>query len=370
MKETKTNNLKILYFSSVNWNWIKQRPHFVCEGLAKYGYRVDYFSMTPFGKQKLKKVNATVDNLSIKDMYAIPMNNRYEVIHRMNKRLVRKKLNLAAYDIIFFTHPLQIQFFDREELKNTWVLYDCMDNISEFYTGMMKEKVIRFERELCQLSKDIVTSSCTLKKKIVERYELNTSKVTVIRNAVDQSFASEEFRKNVNWIILKKPCMMYIGTIEDWIDFDLLNKLLRENPMWTLYMVGPYRKEMKDRIIYKDRALWLGKKEHKEIPALIEAADIMVIPFKRTELIECVDPVKMYEFIAMNKVILSTYWSELEYFIGYKKLCFSNLELRSDLYAIFSQEYRKDNQAVDFINDNMWDKRIKEYNNLINRDRR
>lgn len=357
--------MKILYISSVNWNWIKQRPHFICEGLAKYGYSVDYFSMTPFGKQKIKKVDLNLQNLTVKDIYSIPLGSRCNLIRYLNKRIVDKVLDLEDYDVIFFTHPLQTTFFERSMLEKLPIIYDCMDNISAFYIGEIKKRVLELEQELCKVSRRIIASSCTLKKRMVQRYNLDENKVEVIRNAVDESFFSEDSYGESKRLTLRKPCMMYVGTIEDWLDFDLLNKLLRENPTWTLYMVGPYRRKMKDRIVYRERCIWLGKKDHKEIPALIEAADLMVIPFKKTELIECVDPVKMYEFIAMGKNILSTYWDELDYFKDYKDLYFMSdvSGLNLDLKKEFCQwsTYK----AKEFQNNNVWNNRIGEYNTLI-----
>lgn len=40
--------MRLLYFSPVPWNWIKQRPHFISEELARIpGVQVDFVSLEP-----------------------------------------------------------------------------------------------------------------------------------------------------------------------------------------------------------------------------------------------------------------------------------------------------------------------------------
>ena len=44
---------RILYFMHVDWNWIKQRPHFLAEGLSQH-FKVDvWHEKTYVGKKHL-----------------------------------------------------------------------------------------------------------------------------------------------------------------------------------------------------------------------------------------------------------------------------------------------------------------------------
>ena len=48
--------MKVIYFSLVGWNWIKQRPQFITEGLAKHVKKIEYVSVFPLFKSKSKKI--------------------------------------------------------------------------------------------------------------------------------------------------------------------------------------------------------------------------------------------------------------------------------------------------------------------------
>ncbi|EJU23408.1 glycosyltransferase 4-like protein [Peptoanaerobacter stomatis] len=362
--------MKILYFSSVNWNWIKQRPHFIAEGLFKSGYKVDYLSMSPFGKVKIKNKKFENINFRIIELYSIPLHNKFIFSRIVNKFILNSYIDLDSYDIIIVTNPNQYGYI--KDIKNKIIIYDCMDNNSLFYDGYVRKMIKLWERKLLYKSDKIIVSSNYLYETIIENYgEQLTNKLFVVRNAVDIDFCNyfdiQEYKSTLK--SMKKPCFMYIGTIESWLDFDLLNRLLEKNKDWTLYLVGPYSNKMKRKFVENnDRIIWVGKKEHNQIKYWISCADIMVIPFKINELIKSVDPVKMYEFIAMDKTIISTYWSELEYFSSYDKLHFID---RENIFILEEEDYTENKFFAvneNFINKNNWGIRIKKYEEILNMD--
>jgi glycosyltransferase involved in cell wall biosynthesis len=55
-----------------------------------------------------------------------------------------------------------------------------------------------------------------------------------------------------------------------------------------------------------DRVILAGKKGYEEIPDLISAADICLLPSHNDAVIRDIVPIKMYEYLAMHKPIIST----------------------------------------------------------------
>lgn len=354
--------MNILYFSLVNWNWIKQRPHFTAYYLAKNNFQVDYFSMTPLLKQKIKVRNNEYlndKNLYLKDIFVLPFSSKNKLIKKINKMYV-KTFFRKTYDYIILTHPSQYYYLPDHFKKNTKIIYDCMDNIPEFYTGKYKDFLVKEEKKLCETSWKITTSSDFLKEKIVEKYGINNKKVTTIRNATN--LRGTQISK-IEQLPLKHPNLMYIGTIDEWLDFESLKHIATVNKDITIYLLGPINKII-NNIFEKlpSNIVYLKKVEHEEIPKYICSADIMLIPFKVNELIEAVDPVKMYEYLFYGKTVICSYWKELDYFSNYKDLYFykDSYDFKEVLDEVLYTNSYLDNH-ISLKEDYHWESRIKDF---------
>ncbi len=64
---------------------------------------------------------------------------------------------------------------------------------------------------------------------------------------------------------------------------------------------------LRDRYRLGERVVFTGKKEHSEIPKLVAAADICILPADPTEPnLQHIIPMKMYEYMAMKKPVITT----------------------------------------------------------------
>ncbi len=356
--------MKLLYFSTVNWNWIKQRPQFMAYYLSKNGIEVDYFSLTPLLKQRIRKVDPKSDNLNINDIYVIPFANKVKKIEDINICRVKKLLNKNKYDSIVLTHPFHFSYVTDEMREHAKIIYECMDNMPFFYDNDIRNKVIIKEKELCMSADLIITSSNYLKNRIILDYKIDDNKINVIKNAVDISFCD---KSNNNDLKLQHPNLMYIGTVSHWFDYSTINEFAKNNPEITIYIIGPIDNKLL-RYLTKHRNVKLvGPIRHDLVKTYIYHADTMIIPFIVNDIIKGVDPVKMYEYLSLNKMIVSSFWEELEAYKSNKNVYFYNDYNEFDNIIKATIINNKSNSIVntDFINKNNWDKRVKEYIQLI-----
>ncbi|NME83079.1 glycosyltransferase [Clostridium sp. SM-530-WT-3G] len=355
--------MKILYFSTVNWKWIKQRPHFICTYLSESGYDITYLSITPFLKQK-KFTGKLNKNLSIKDKYVIPYSSKIKVVKLINRFYIKSILKKENYDIVILTHPEQYQYLPDDLLdKKVKKIYECMDNIPYFYSGSMREKVIEQERMLCKNVDYIIASSNYLKEKIVNNYMADSNKIEVIKNALDSSIL---LSNNHSEIKLSHPNLVYIGTVGEWFDMDVLEKFARKYSYYKIYIIGPVDKEKVKRRKSKN-IIFIGSIDHKQISNYIQNGDIMLIPFKVNELIKGVDPVKIYEYLVFNKPVLTSYWKELE---GYKEneyvYFYENFdEFVKNVESIVNNNICNTNINYNFYQKNNWLSRVDKYRVII-----
>ena len=234
-----------------------------------------------------------------------------------------------------------------------------MDNIPEFYDKKMSNKIIYFEKELVKIASKIIVSSATLKKILLKRYKIENKEITVINNAIIDIQSDK-----IKHIKLQHPNLVYIGTIEKWLDIETLEKFAKNNPKYTIYLIGPNKLTAKS--IFPKNLIFYGSINHKDVFSYIKSSDIMLIPFKVNHLIEAVDPVKIYEYIGLNSNIISTEWNEVSKF-NYSNLYFYNTyeEFEHSVKKIKIKQY---NTSInkEFLKENSWKNRIKKYNEILN----
>ncbi len=345
--------MKILYISTVNWKWIKQRPHFIATYLAKQGNEVDYISLNPFGKTQITRhIDGT---LRVQDMYVLPFSLKSRLVEKWNISIVKSRLLDKKYDIIVLTSPLHYQYLPDFMVAECSLIYECMDNIPFFYDGVLRERMLAEEHRTLEVVDGVIVSSNRLKEELEGRTNRKDLSIRTIYNAIDRS----TFESSSGMIELNKPNLVYIGTVAPWLDWELLNEFALRHPDFTIYLVGPcdfnkLPRKMKSNIVLT------GAVPHKQVPEYIRSGDIMLLPFIRNELTESVDPVKLYEYIGMSKPIVSAYWPELERFNRDGLHFYEDLnQFESILEEIDTNRVAGINQG--FIDQHNWENRAAEY---------
>lgn len=170
----------------------------------------------------------------------------------------------------------------------------------------------RSERQLSalQLHEDRLMTGC--KEVVVCSPGLVTRKspiraVTLIRNAVDLArFRGPTNRPND---LPDRPVVLYVGTVHrDRFDIDLCVELAhRLGGIGTLTIVGPAPLPDHDRArLLGAGVVMLGSRHHASIPAYLQHADVLVVPHLVDEFTDSLDPIKLYEYRAAGRPVVST----------------------------------------------------------------
>lgn len=345
--------MKIAYFIHVPWKWIKQRPHFIAEQL-EINNEVVILEWRPFAKHYRSKKKEKPNLLS----YFIFPKDRIGIIHIINKVLfslqTRKILDDA--DIIWLTYPEQNRLLRLSKYKGR-IIYDCMDDHPEFFTKTERLNIIRQEKLLINKSDAILASSSYLKEKLLSRY--GNKSIYVINNAIaDGVFDSINVQSEITNITFDKCrfSILYIGTISNWFDFELIRMVLDNNPKAILYLVGP-----KDTNIPVDeRIVYCGKVNHAQVFPLMQKADALIMPFVLNELILSVNPVKLYEYVFSGKPCIAPYYSESIPFEDYVYLYHTKEECSAIVCELSNGKGAKRSleECREFAKNNTWKQRV------------
>ena len=363
---------RVLYLMHVPWGWIKQRPHFFAEYLAKDCMVDVYYKQPIFVSNKgLLNSKENKNNLVIKGFRQIPFDKipliKHLNLNWINNIMLYKQLpNFEKYDYVWFTCPSMYQLFAHRLKSSNVVVYDCMDDILEFpfckSNIFFAEKMLIAEKNLILKSSKIFCSSDYLKNKILKRANCN-KKVVIVNNAIEPPAPNAVFKKLPNNVysilnILEQHIhsLLYIGTISQWFDFTLIIEELNTYKDLHLILIGPSDVQ----IPAHPHIHYLGTVERNYIFLLMKRAWCLIMPFQVNELIRSVNPVKLYEYIYMGKHVIAPKYGETIKFADYINLYDSENDFTTilkQIYSIKELDRQRQEKMKLFAESNTWENR-------------
>lgn len=357
---------RILYLMHVQWGWIKQRPHFIAEGLdARYDVWVLY--RTRIRGKMLVKNDSHVSRLPL-----LPIVSSNKTLIKIQTLMQKLWIYLIASffkpDVVWVTFPSLCDFLP-EKCKKAEVIYDCMDDAENLFADPKYKKETReFEEKLVDLSDTIFVSSNHLLNVMKERYGSNRN-YHLLRNALKnefvESYGLEEKEKEK-----KQPGSTlqigYIGTIAEWIDFQSIKYCVDRIPNLVFHFIGPVEYT---NIEKHERIIFHGAVEHRNLRNTIQDYDALIMPFENSPVIDSVDPVKLYEYLSFNKEVISIYYDEILRFGPFVHFYRDSNGLyeiiRNLMEGTLVSKIGDKGNVKDFLKENTWDKRVEEVNRLL-----
>ncbi|UUZ76160.1 hypothetical protein LP414_33160 [Polaromonas sp. P1(28)-13] len=117
-----------------------------------------------------------------------------------------------------------------------------------------------------------------------------------------------------------------------------------------------------------ERLKFYGSVPHANLIERAQPFDAFVMPFVINELIQGVDPVKLYEYININKNIICPYYAEIDRFSEFVSFYRNKKEFSSIVKELMINNDLKYNskKRSDFLEGNCWPVRKMEVTRLIN----
>ena len=346
----------------VDWNWIKQRPHFIAEKLFLNEIEVNVFYQKYFYKKRLTA--NTKGQIPIKAIPRLPL-SRFSLIKKINQFVyewfIMKVLRLNRYDYVYITHPSL--YFNKINIP---VIYDCMDDVLAFSSDKEKNsQMFSLEEELVKKAKYVFFTAENLKQTVLARYKCEDAheKYLLSNNAIE--LPDDNLFSNFDLGNSKRIKLVYIGTITEWFDFELLEKL--DKNKYELHLFGPVYNISKN---FSDNFIIHGAVPRSQIFSIMNSADILVMPFQVSELIKSVNPVKLYEYIYSCKPVISVKYGESEKFADYIYL-YENGSLDSfvscleEILCTGMKNKKSEQECKSFVEKNTWNQRVAEIKRFI-----
>ncbi len=357
----------ILYLMHIDWQWIKQRQHFLSIELSKYFdvvvgflkcYRFRNLQKQEFSKNIKYVALLKMPNLFIRNRFLLSL--WYLIIRIQIKHLLERK----KYSFIWLTSP---NFYPAipQEKKDFKLIYDCSDDNIGIKDDFVRKIVIDNEVLLLKNADYVFVSSERLKEVVLNRgYK---GQPLIILNALDDNFLDLCSNKVEPCIMQEKRefKILYLGTISYWFDFDTVIKLLSECDDILIDLYGPVEVALSKH----PRLNYRGIIEHNEICSVGSEYDLLIMPFVVNDLIKAVSPVKIYEYLSLGKNILSVrYEGVVNEFKDFIFTYSSYEEMKSIVMKLKNENKLKyDMKTVkEFLLKNTWSVRAKEIVQYLN----
>ena len=116
---------------------------------------------------------------------------------------------------------------------------------------------------------------------------------------------------------LPRPLIGFYGTLQDWVDYELIAALARRRPGWSFALLGQALADV-SAVQGLPNVHLLGRKPHADLPAYCKAFDVGLIPYRIDERMRFVNPIKLREYLSAGVPVVSTPVPEV---VRYAHLC-------------------------------------------------
>ncbi len=111
--------------------------------------------------------------------------------------------------------------------------------------------------------------------------------------------------------VIKKPVIGFVGLIEKWVDLNLIEYLARARRDLSFVLIGRVVQNISGFREFPN-VHFLGQREYESIPNYVKYFDACLIPFELNDVIRSSNPLKLKEYLAAGKPVVSVAIREVE----------------------------------------------------------
>lgn len=194
--------------------------------------------------------------------------------------------------------------------------YFVYDEFADFiYNTRIKETLRQWDNRLT--SQVDIVFACS--PPLYERRKSINPSTYLILNAADFDLFNRALAPNrplpADIASIPRPIIGYAGLLEYHIDVELLRRVAEAFPACSLVLIGPDRlpsSSSRDRLKALHNVYFLGQKPHEQLPDYLQAFDVALLPYLLIEQIVHAYPLKLHEYLAAGRAIVSVRLPELQ----------------------------------------------------------
>ena len=288
-------------------------------GLRRLGkqLRQGDFSKSEFWKAFCqKRARRVSENLYIYNSPVfIPISGRFpldKITWWAWKSLLRSTMRKLGFKtpIIWLSKPDMTHFIG--SFGEKLIVYHVVDEYSAYGnpTKESKGNVRISEYEMLRRADLVIVVS----HRLYETKSVHNEHTHIVPNGVDYEsysralFSDDSPPSDIG--NLPRPIIGYSGLISRRLDLDLIQHIACTHPEWSLVLIGAIDERWCEQQLARLRQMnnvhFLGLKDIDAVPYYVKAFDVCFIPYVIDEETENLSPLKLYDFMATGKPIVTT----------------------------------------------------------------
>lgn len=291
-----------------------------------------------------------------------------EMIIRRSVKKIIKSQKIKKFIFVNAFNPAYLKTLDKK-MGSIINLYYVVDSMRP--NGYLGKHGLRQERIIIEKTDLVLATSkelCRIKSK-------NTKPTQYLPNAGDSTLFNRAFYEKLDipeFLIpyKSKKIVCYVGNIEiKRLNLELIKYLAQKIDNVIVLMVGPVNiesgylasMEMPDNIVF------CGSKPLEIMPSILQHTDCTIIPFLLNDQTKSIYPLKINEYLATGKPVVSTAFSEdIEGFKDVICLAQNDSEFIEGVRTeLLSDSEDKMKSRVKAASLNTWKNRAKEFESII-----
>jgi glycosyltransferase involved in cell wall biosynthesis len=242
------------------------------------------------------------------------------------------------------------------KLGENFIVYYCIDDYASF-PGMDVETIQRLDDELTRKADQVFASSARL----VERKKGVAKRLAFSPHGVDAELfgqaASPATAVHAVAAGLRHPVIGFFGVLGDWINIELLQYLAEQRPDWTFLLIGMISTAI-GNLAEMPNVVLPGPQPYRTLPGWAKAFDVAIIPYRQNRQVLNASPLKVREYLATGKSVVSVWTPDIEQFAGHVRIGNTPEEFLGEIeraLADDSEESRRQRMAA--VAPHTWDAR-------------
>lgn len=295
---------------------------------------------------------------------------RLPLVRRLNvalgKFLVKRAIKRLGFTrtVSWFTVPHPA--FLANAFGETAVVYYCIDDYAAL-PDVDVRAIAEMDAHLTRRADQVFVAAARM---LPAKRRLNSSTV-LARHGVDDAL----FRTAANPCLpvapgarhLRRPVIGFYGSIEEWIDLDLIADIAERRPDWTFLLIGRLAVDP-GRVKALPNVVFPGPQPYQSLPNWARAFDVAIIPYRPTRQVLNSAPLKLREYLATGKPVVAVPAPEIERFAGLVRLAQGPEQFIREIEdALLNDTEAARTRRMDATSTMSWEARVREIVDIVER---
>jgi teichuronic acid biosynthesis glycosyltransferase TuaH len=273
------------------------------------GRRLRSYSIDLYTKVHQKTEKVFVLDIFSTDVVSPVLLRRDWWFKSLNSERVHKAIRRAAAILemksvtLFLWSPMSAGVIGK--IDEAVVAFDALDN-------WLRHPEIKDKRGFIRLGYELVSANAGLifvnSKNLQDFFRTLGRESILIKNGVDPNrFGFQKFTMPADLARIRKPIVGYAGKLAQRINVELVHFVADRMPEVAFVFIGPILNKKSVRYLFnRPNVLYLGDKHYDSLPNYVAHFDVAMIPHHVGDLENDGDPIKLYEYLAAGKPIVTT----------------------------------------------------------------